>query len=127
MYVHIPVYIYIYIYIHTYIIYIYQITIALAPINIIVVTRKKVTMYKENEVNCGNGFRYIRRKRLASGSAESSSPREGDEARTSFLFLRGGQLNTLITFPHLQRVVRATVHVNMGLVWSLSPRTRGPI
>jgi hypothetical protein len=47
-------------------------------------------------------------KRLTSGSAESSSSREGDEARTSFLFLRGGQLNTLITFPHLQRVVRAT-------------------
>jgi hypothetical protein len=47
-------------------------------------------------------------KRLTSGSAESSSSREGDEARTSFLFLRGEQLNTLITFPHLQRVVRAT-------------------
>ena len=35
--------------------------IALAPINIIVVTRKKVTMHKENEV-CRNGFRYIRRE-----------------------------------------------------------------
>ena len=62
-------------------------TIAVAPINSIVVTRKKVTMHKENEVNCRKGFRYIRRKRLASGSAESSSSREGDEARTSFLFL----------------------------------------
>jgi len=47
-------------------------------------------------------------KRLVSGSAESSSSAEGDEARTSFLFLRGEKLNTLTTFPHLQRVVRAT-------------------
>ena len=36
--------------------------IALAPINIIVVTRKKVTMHKENKVNRRNGFRYIRRE-----------------------------------------------------------------
>jgi len=47
-------------------------------------------------------------KRLASGSAESSSSAKGDEARTSFLFLWREQLNTLITFPHLQRVVRST-------------------